>query len=67
MFMWFADTFHYKTLQILHFTMERVCVYMVVMEMKYMAVVKGRCIAVEERVSIAMGGIGWQGEWVWCR
>ena len=40
---------------------------MVVMEMKYMAVVKGRCIAVEERVSIAMGGMGWQGEWVWCR
>ena len=25
-----------------------------------MAVVKGRCIAVEERVSIAMGGMGWK-------
>ena len=38
--MWFADTFHYKTLQFFNFTAERVCVCMVVMERKYMAVVK---------------------------
>ena len=38
--MWFADTFHYKTFQFFNFTTERVCVCMVVMERKYMAVVK---------------------------
>ena len=30
--MWFADTFHYNTLQIFNLTTERVCVCMVVVK-----------------------------------